>query len=215
MFVFTANAVSLNSWITKNIEVHKPANNFQVSSSCSVFSILSENRPLHGANPAEIISLDIDTTTSSFRHGGCAVTDGKSLAAASLSLKHPEGSLDLRRYWISWADEDMFVGQGFPMGLTALSAPMNGYEIVEKVSLDPNKYLACQSNWVLPPDGGGKRDGTTMESLTHWGRDKLTVISQTTFWNEFSWMKMYEFRLKFRWSLFLRVQLTIFQHWFR
>ena len=28
-------------------------------------------------------------------------------------------------------------------------------------------------------------------------------------------MKMFEYRLKFHWSLFLRVQLTIFQHWFR
>ena len=28
-------------------------------------------------------------------------------------------------------------------------------------------------------------------------------------------MKMYEFRLKFHWSLFLRVQLTILQHWLR
>ena len=31
----------------------------------------------------------------------------------------------------------------------------------------------------------------------------------------FSWMKIYEFRLRFHWTLFLRVQLTIFQHWFR
>ena len=31
----------------------------------------------------------------------------------------------------------------------------------------------------------------------------------------FSSMKMFEFRLKFHWSLFQRVQLTIFQHWFR
>ena len=38
---------------------------------------------------------------------------------------------------------------------------------------------------------------------------------QTTFSNVFSWMKMYEFRLKFHWTLFLRVQLTISQHWFR
>ena len=51
--------------------------------------------------------------------------------------------------------------------------------------------------------------------LTHWGRDKMDAISQTTFWSAFSWMKMFEFRLKFHWSLFLRVQLTIFQHWFR
>ena len=40
--------------------------------------------------------------------------------------------------------------------------------------------------------------------LTHWGRDKMVDISQTTFSYEFSWMKMYEFRLKFHWSLFLR-----------
>ena len=51
--------------------------------------------------------------------------------------------------------------------------------------------------------------------LTHWGRDKMAAIFQTTFPNGFSWMKMYDFRLTFHWSLFLRVQLTIFQHWFR
>ena len=28
-------------------------------------------------------------------------------------------------------------------------------------------------------------------------------------------MKIYEFRLKFHWSLFLGAQLTIYQHWFR
>ena len=53
------------------------------------------------------------------------------------------------------------------------------------------------------------------EPLTHWDRDKMDAISQTIFWSAFSWMKMFEFRLKFHWSLFLRVQLTIFQHWFR
>ena len=51
--------------------------------------------------------------------------------------------------------------------------------------------------------------------LTHWGRDKMDAIFQTTFSNGFSWMKMYEFRLTFHWSLFLGVQLTIFQHLFR
>ena len=44
---------------------------------------------------------------------------------------------------------------------------------------------------------------------------QMDAISQTTFPSVFSWMKMYEFRLKFHWSLFLRVQLIIFQHWFR
>ena len=52
-------------------------------------------------------------------------------------------------------------------------------------------------------------------SLTHWGRDKMDAISQTTFSSAFSSMKMFEFWLKFHWSLFVGVQLTIFQHWFR
>ena len=45
--------------------------------------------------------------------------------------------------------------------------------------------------------------------LIHWGRDKIDVISQTTFSSAFSSMKMFEFRLKFSWSVFLRFQLTI------
>ena len=52
-------------------------------------------------------------------------------------------------------------------------------------------------------------------TLTHWGRDKMAAIFQTTFSNGFSWMKMFEFRLKCHWSLFQMVKLTIFQSWFR
>ena len=44
---------------------------------------------------------------------------------------------------------------------------------------------------------------------------QMDAISQTTFSNAFSSMKTFEFRLKFHWSLFPRVQLTIFHHWFR
>ena len=36
-------------------------------------------------------------------------------------------------------------------------------------------------------------------SLTHWGRDIIATISQTTFSNAFSWKEMYEFCLRFRW----------------
>ena len=50
--------------------------------------------------------------------------------------------------------------------------------------------------------------------LTHWGRDKMDAISQTTLSNTFFWMEMLWFRLKFHWSLILRVQLIISQHWF-
>ena len=48
-----------------------------------------------------------------------------------------------------------------------------------------------------------------------WGRDEMDAITQTTFSSAFFWKKTFEFQLKFHWSLFLRVQLTIFQHWFR
>ena len=52
-------------------------------------------------------------------------------------------------------------------------------------------------------------------SLLNSPLDKMAAISQTTPSNSFSWMRMLEFLLKFHWNLFLRVQLTISQHWFR
>ena len=58
-------------------------------------------------------------------------------------------------------------------------------------------------------------DGILYHTLTHWGRDKMAAFSQTTLSNAFSWMKMLEFRFKFHWSLFIRVQFTTVQHWFR
>ena len=42
--------------------------------------------------------------------------------------------------------------------------------------------------------------------LTHLPLDKMAAISQTTFSNAFSWIKIYEFRLKLHWSLLIRVQ---------
>ena len=48
-------------------------------------------------------------------------------------------------------------------------------------------------NWV----------SSSHECLTHWGRGNMAAMSQMIFPNTFSWMKMHEFRLKFRWSLFL------------
>ena len=51
--------------------------------------------------------------------------------------------------------------------------------------------------------------------VTHWGWDKTVNILQMTFSNAFSLIRMYEFCLQFHCSLFLGVQLTMFQHWFR
>ena len=63
-------------------------------------------------------------------------------------------------------------------------------------------------------DGGNTGSVFTI-ILTHWGRDKMAAIFQTTFWNAFSWMKMCDFLLRFHLTLFPMVKLTIFQHWFR
>ena len=49
-----------------------------------------------------------------------------------------------------------------------------------------------------------RRTGSAIAS-THWARDKMAAISQTTLSIAFSWMKMFEFRLNFHWSLFQRV----------
>ena len=60
----------------------------------------------------------------------------------------------------------------------------------------------------------------SVQKMSHWGWDKMSgwdkmdAISQTTFSSAFSWMKIFEFRLKIHWRLFLRVQLTIFQDFF-
>ena len=44
---------------------------------------------------------------------------------------------------------------------------------------------------------------------------KADGIWQMIFSTAFLWMKSFVFWLRFNWSLFLRVQLTITQHWFR
>ena len=67
--------------------------------------------------------------------------------------------------------------------------------------------LICRPQITL-----GKLFWVNYGSLTHWGQSKMAATFQMTFSNRFSWMKMYEFWLKFNWSLFLGVQLTMFQH---
>ena len=54
-----------------------------------------------------------------------------------------------------------------------------------------------------------------IEIFTYCGWEKMAAISQTTVSNAFCWIKLYEFRFNFHWSLLIKGQLTIFQHWFR
>ena len=70
----------------------------------------------------------------------------------------------------------------------------------------PCMYLVKQYNHVR---------GHTTSYLTHITLDNIAAISQTTFSNAFSSMKMGEFRFKFYWNLLLRVQLIKRQHRFR
>ena len=69
---------------------------------------------------------------------------------------------------------------------------------------------------------GGKMKGSHSRAADQCPFVPRHSLSQVTsfmqlgmLWNAFSSMKIYEFWLNFHWSLFLRVQLTIFQHWCR
>ena len=52
-------------------------------------------------------------------------------------------------------------------------------------------------------------------ALTHSNQDKLAAIFHTINSNTFSLMMMYEICLSFHWSLFLKLEITVFQHWLR
>ena len=66
------------------------------------------------------------------------------------------------------------------------------------------KYLQAHYGQVI-----SSQMWNAITTLTHWGQDKIAAISQTTFSDPFSGMKMYKFWLTFHWSLFPRIQLTI------
>ena len=51
--------------------------------------------------------------------------------------------------------------------------------------------------------------------LTNWGRDRMVAIFQTAFSNAFYWIQNIVLWWNFHYKLFPRVQVTIFQHWFR
>ena len=65
----------------------------------------------------------------------------------------------------------------------------------------------------------------TSNSMTFQGKLKIPWLFQARMnqaycfsereISSFSWLKMCKFRLRFHWSLFPRVQLIIFRHWFR
>ena len=94
---------------------------------------------------------------------------------------------------------------------TLFSTSVVGPQIINSTSIT----CICQSRIHIIVCTMWLQYQTFILFLTYWGRDKKATIFQMTFFNGCSWMKLYQFRLKFHWHLFLGVQLTIFQHWFR
>ena len=79
-------------------------------------------------------------------------------------------------------------------------------------------FYSVYSNmrWMVSVDSSVSNTVTPQcHNNEHIGRDKMDAIFQTTCSNAFHWIKMYRFQLRFHWSLLPRVQLTIFQRWFR
>ena len=68
--------------------------------------------------------------------------------------------------------------------------------------------------WMCHQDRGSDTIGClwSWSSLTHLPLDKIDAFPQTILLDAFSWMKSFVFWLKFHWSLFLNVQLTMTQH---
>ena len=94
----------------------------------------------------------------------------------------------------------------FYVEVSCLSCNLHGFTHLLYYSWFPDVVASCEqffsdrSIWKICPH----------QVLTHWGWDKVAAISQTTLSNSLSWMKTYELWLRLHWSLFLRVQLTIF-----
>ena len=100
-------------------------------------------------------------------------------------------------------------------GLSVTGEVHRSWQVLEGTSLLGKCWHDNNQNWSpiwYPPLYTDILATDSHLGLTHWGRDKMTAISQTIFSNAFSWMKMYKFRLGFHWSLFPRVHLTKFQH---
>ena len=81
------------------------------------------------------------------------------------------------------------------------------YEVLVKYFLSEHVYSLIHTMEHHIHQGCG------LQLIFPW--TKWPPFWQTKFSNEFSWMKMVEFRFEFHWTLCPMIQLTIFQHWFR
>ena len=71
-----------------------------------------------------------------------------------------------------------------------------------------NGLMLSGQNIIIKTNDDPAQGCTYILGLTHWGRDKMAAISQTSILNAFSWMKMYEFHWRFHWGLFPKVPVN-------
>ena len=68
---------------------------------------------------------------------------------------------------------------------------------IDLISKKPLGILHVLDDESSFPKVRGTFQNHTMCSFTYLGREKMAAISQTTFSNAFSWLKIYKFRLRF------------------
>ena len=71
-----------------------------------------------------------------------------------------------------------------------------------------------RENWVSLPQNIVQKQGRNLTPFNTL-KPRQNGRFQVSCSDAFTWLKIYEFRLKCHWSLFLWAQLTIFQHWLR
>ena len=62
------------------------------------------------------------------------------------------------------------------------------FRLIAPTRMEDITILAWHGHLIKPHKAAIR----THRGLTHWGRDKMAAISQTTLSNSFSWMKMFE-----------------------
>ena len=158
--------------------------------------------------------ISSDNALSPGRHQAIIWTNAGILLIGPLGTNFSENSIEILTF--------SFTKNAIESVVCEMAAILSWPQWVNLVQCQPHKWRkctvakssSCQAKWCL------MYSLCQCQSfygccLTHWGQDKMAAVSQTTFSNAFSLMKMVEFRLKFHWNLFLKVLWTIFQHWFR
>ena len=178
---------------------------------CSSFPRANQQYPIIGSDNGfaltrrqAIISTNDDYTTDAYMHNSCLnelifrVYIGMHWNF-NFSFKIPQ-----QKHFLSSGRDKYCIGHCVSINFIPWIWSLGSLETLTLTTFWIDHILAVD-HWFL----------NTLRPRQNGCHSKMDAIPQTTFSNAISWMKMFEFRLKFHWSLFLKVQLTIFQHWFR